>query len=637
MSSGFPGGSDFYNSAGIGRGSAAINNGQVRYRSQIGGIIRDGSSPMTIPRRTDMVAKRPLAELELQHHLHQQQQQQQQLGAVAFLRSVKQRSYHHASPISPLSPVDFSPPDASGSVASAAPPFTLSGRYGPPLMQQPRPQSLNPNNSNHHLQSNIPSCNPSPPGLPLTNCLPPNNNNNRSVTLDSEPESEKKMRNRLQELEKQLLDDMDDDEGDACSVITNSNSEWSETRNLITTTTSNQNQNQNQKPLSPSPTSSSSSTSSSSASCSSKQSLLDVAAAISEGKLDAATATLARLKQVSNTRGDPEQRLTAYMMSALQSRVNPTENPPPVAELGSNEHMIATQMLYENSPCFKLGFMAAHLAIVEATRDQPNNVHVLDFDIRQCSQYMTLIRALAMRPSGKPTTVKITTVIEPGNNHSEDGSRVVDRLKKLADPLGINLKFNVLSHRIADLDRKTLGCEANEALAVNFAFNLYRMPDESVSTENPRDKLLRLVKGLSPRVVTMVEQEMNANTAPFGARVAEACTYYGALFDSLDATVSRDGVERVRMEECLGRKAANTVACEGRERVERCEMFGKWRARMGMAGFESTPLSEKMTESLRAELNVLTRNNPGFTVKQEAGGICFGWMGRILTVTSAWR
>ncbi|XP_043696878.1 scarecrow-like protein 8 [Telopea speciosissima] len=634
MSSGYPGGADFYNSAGIGRGSAVINNDQVRYRSQLGGILLDGSSTAILPRQTDMVAKRPLSELEIQQQLQkQQQQQQQQLGAGAFLRSVKQRSYHYASPISPLSPVDFSPPDFSGAAALAAPSSTLSGRYGLPLLQQLRSHSINPNN---HHQSNIPSL----PGLSFSNCLPPNNN--RAVVLDSEPESEKKMRNQLQELEKQLLDDIDEDEGDAGSVITNNNSEWSETANLITTPI----QKQNQKPLSPSSTSSSSSSSSSSSltspySCSSKQSLLDAAAAISEGKMEATTATLARLKQVSNARGDPEQRLTAYMVSALQSRGNPAENPPPVAELCSNEHVNATQMLYEVSPCFKLGFMAANLAILEATSDQPNNVHVVDFDIGQGSQYMTLIHAFAERQSGKPIVVKITAVIEPGSsNYNEDGLglRVVgDRLKKLAERVGVNLKFNAVSRKMADLDREALESDADEALAVNFAFWLYRMPDESVSTENRRDQLLRVVKKLCPRVVTLVEQEMNANTAPFGARVAEASVYYGALFDSLDATMARDGAVRIRVEECLGRKAANTVACEGWERVERCEVFGKWRARMGMAGFEARSLSQQMSESLRSKLSEMTRNHPGFTIKQEGGGIVFGWMGRVLTVASAWR
>lgn len=211
--------------------------------------------------------------------------------------------------------------------------------------------------------------------------------------------------------------------------------------------------------------------------------------------------------------------------------------------------------------------------------------------------------------------------------------RVGDGLKSLAAKDGIRFDFNVLSLKITDLSREKLGVEEGEVLAVNLAFKLYKLPDESVTTENQRDELLRRVKALGPAVVTVVEQEMNGNTAPFPARVAEACGYYGALFDSLEATA---GIlsDRVRIEEGLGRRAANSVACEGRDRVERCEVFGKWRARMGMAGFALKPLGQSVADSLR---NSDTCGNPGFTVKEETGGICFGWMGRTLSVASAWR
>ncbi|KAF8379551.1 hypothetical protein HHK36_028991 [Tetracentron sinense] len=640
MSSGFPGGgANFYSSAGIGAGSAMINDFQGQYRSQLRGILSNPSSQM-VPGRSEMAGKRSLEEFE--------RQQQHQLGLEVLLRSVKQRNYHHTSPISPLSPGAFSPEIPTGFTAP-----TLSGRYGLPLLQKLRPHPTNP------IDAKSIHCNPSLSDLTFSSFVP-----NRVPIMESEPDSEKKMRNQLKELEKQLLDDLDEEEGEAVSVITNSewsenmqnlitpiqkplsaspeeegdavsiitNSEWSETmQNLITPI--------QKKPLSPSPTSSSSSSSSTSASPSySNHSLLDAATTISEGNMDAATATLSRLEKVSKARADPEQRLTAYVVSALRSRLNPTENHPPVTELCSKEHMIATQLLYEASPCFKLGFMVANLAILEATSDQPNNVHVVDFDMGEGSQYITLIYALAERQSGKPTTIKFTTVTDPSNGN-EDGLRIVgEGLKKLAERVGVGFKFNVVSGNICDLNRNSLGCEPNEALAVNFAFRLYKMPDESVSTENPRDELLRLVKSMAPRVVTLVEQEMNTNTAPFVARVAEACAYYGALFDSLDSTRDRFGGDRVRdrVEECLARKAANSVACEGRERVERCEVFGKWRARMGMAGFAPKQLGQRVSESMRARLSNAYPNNPGFIIKEEAGGICFGWKGRVLTVASAW-
>lgn len=597
MSSGYPG-SDFYSYAGI-RGGPGMNNSvRVQYRPQLGGILVDPSPSPVIPRHPAL-AKRPLTELEMM------QQQQQNL---LLLRSVKQRT-HLTSPISPLPPIDLSSvsPDISTTTTSSS---SSSVRLGvSPFQQCQQQQATNPN-----------SCNFSFSAVP-----------NRFYAPIIEPDSDKNMRNRLQELERQLLDD-DEEDCSAVSAVTTSG--WSETmQNLITP---------KHNPTSPTSSSSSSITTSTSPSppsaSSSKQLLFDSVTAISEGKTETAAGILARLKQVSNPHsGDAEQRLAAYMVGALLSRINPAEGGggQPIAELCSSEHMVATQMLFEASPCFKLGFMAANLAILEATRDQLK-IHIVDFDIGQGNQYITLIHALAGRQSVRPT-VKITAVTDPNSINcvnSSNGLQVVgDRLKKLAERVGVGLRFAVRCSRVPDLSRESICCDPDEALAVNFAFRLYKMADESVSTANPRDELLRVVKGMRPTVVTLVEQEMNANTAPFLARFGEAWAYYRALFESLDATLTRDRPERVRVEECLARKAANSVAREGRDRVERCEVLGKWRARMGMAGFEPRTLSVQIAESMRDRAKAF----PGFFVKEESGGIYFGWMGRILTAASSWR
>ena len=36
--------------------------------------------------------------------------------------------------------------------------------------------------------------------------------------------------------------------------------------------------------------------------------------------------------------------------------------------------------------------------------------------------------------------------------------------------------------------------------------------------------------------------------------------------------------------------------------MERCKVFGKWRARMGMVGFKLKPLSQNVSEKLKAKL-----------------------------------
>lgn len=591
MASGFSGGySDFSISGNM--NTRSVTDPQRPYMSNLAGIDSDVSSQV-FNRRPETTAKRSLA--EFQQHFQQQQQ------LALYLRNVKQRASYqqHASPISPLSPpMDFYGNSHSPDISS------LSSPYRIPIFQQLRQHQQQ---QQQHQQQQNSMIITAQSGGPVSNMEP-----------------EKNMMNRLQELEKALLDD-DEDQTDvvaATSAVTNS--EWSDTIQRLIGTDHNT--------VSPSPASSSSSCSSPSINCA-KQSLMEAATAISEGKFDIANEILTRVSKVSNTQGTSEERMMAYMCSALKTRLNQTENS---QDLYGKDHMVSTQMLYEVSPCFKLGFMAANLAILEAVPDDENNVklHVIDFDIGQAGQYVHLLHALAAKRTAiKSISLKITTFLD----HGADLKSVGDGLKVLASKVGVNLCFRVMNLKINEFNIESFGLEDDEILAVNFAFRLYKLPDESVSTENLRDELLRRVKNLSPKVVTLVEQEMNANTASFVARVNETCGYYGALFESLDATVPRNKVERVKIEEGLSRKMCNSVACEGRDRVERCEVLGKWRARMRMAGFEEKRLSQKLGESLRVKLNSGTRVNPGFTIKDEAGGISFGWMGRTLTVASAWR
>ena len=69
------------------------------------------------------------------------------------------------------------------------------------------------------------------------------------------------------------------------------------------------------------------------------------------------------------------------MIFALKSRVNPAKFPPPMAEIFSDEHSVATQSLYDVSPCFKLAFMVANLVILEAIEEEDWKLYVVDFDI----------------------------------------------------------------------------------------------------------------------------------------------------------------------------------------------------------------------------------------------------------------
>lgn len=453
----------------------------------------------------------------------------------------------------------------------------------------------------------------------------------------------------LQELEKQLLGD--DEEADAAgsgcgSGITSS--DWGDTIQRLNSVTAASSPSlplltvvNNTALLARSPTNSSSSTASSSASssppisaASSRQLLSEAAAAVADGNHTAAASLLSALKLSANPRGDAEQRLVAMMVAALSSRVGtgPSQH---LADLYSGEHRAACQLLQDVSPCFGLALHGANLAILDAVAGH-RAIHLVDFDV-SAAQHVALIKALADRRV-PATSLKVTVVADPTSPFTpamtQSLAATCERLKKLAQQAGIDFRFRAVSCRAPEIEASKLGCEPGEALAVNLAFTLSRVPDESVSPANPRDELLRRVRALGPRVVTLVEQELNTNTAPMAARFSDASAHYGAVLESLDATLGRDSADRTRAEAALASKVANAVGREGPDRVERCEVFGKWRSRFGMAGFRPVALGPGIADQ------VLARQGPvaaGFAVKAENGVLRLGWMGRVVTVASAWR
>ncbi|KAD5961226.1 hypothetical protein E3N88_12699 [Mikania micrantha] len=499
MASGFSGGyPDFFNvkSATAGRSTSTMNmssvNGsnysrQVNYRPPLAGIIQESLFPVA-GTRSDLIGKRSLVEF------------QQQQSSV-YSRNVKPRAYNQLS--------DFLVSPEVSSVSN----FSSSS----PVSQLIQPERFITGTGN------------------FTGVM--SNDQINRYTGRKQPqanqEMDRKMLNRLRELEKELLLDDEEEQNDAVSVVTGT--QLSETRlpNPV----------QAKKPvniISPSPTTSSSSSSaSSSAAVSPKQLISDAAEAISDGKSEMAMDLITRLNQFSGAHGTPEQRLGFYIAAALRSRLN-----------------------------------------ANSTAKE------------QCS---------------------------------------------LAAELYKKEHYKILDFKLSDISKQGLAVAAGEVLAVNLAFKLNKLPDESVTTENLRDEVLRRVKHLCPAVVTVAEQDLNTNTASFTARVNEVFGYYTSFVDSFDATIPRDNPERVKIEEGLSRRIMNTVACEGRDRVERCEVLGKWRARMRMAGFEQKPVSQATVDSLLLKVNSGTRGNPGFTVKEDSGGVSFGWLGRSLTIVSAWH
>lgn len=445
---------------------------------------------------------------------------------------------------------------------------------------------------------------------------------------------EDKVRLKLQELEKELLDDNNvannDDDIENLNHGMEIDMEWSETRNHSLPHNS---------PKESSSSDSILSSSISTATLSPKSLLFECAAAIQNGNFAEASHMINILRQRVSIQGEPSGRIAAYMVEALVARMATSgrglykalkcKEPP------SSERLSAMQVLFEVCPCYRFGFMAANGAILEACRDE-TTVHIIDFDVNQGSQYYTLLQTLAKTPAANRPHVRLTGVDDPESvQRPIGGLRIIgQRLEQLAEDLRLSFEFSAVASETALVSPLLLDCQPGEALVVNFAFQLHHMPDESVSTVNLRDQLLRMVKSLGPKLVTVVEQDVNTNTSPFLSRFCEAYDYYSAVFESLDATLARDSQDRMNVEkQCLARDIINVVACEGEERIERYEVAGKWRARMGMAGFRPLPISRNVHSEIR---DLIKQYSERYKVREEMGALHFGWEDKMLIVSSAW-
>ncbi|XP_009792736.1 scarecrow-like protein 13 [Nicotiana tabacum] len=370
-----------------------------------------------------------------------------------------------------------------------------------------------------------------------------------------------------------------------------------------------------------------------------KDLLLACAEAVAEADISTAEVLMNVLEQRVSVSGEPMQRLSAYMLEGLRARLlssgSTIYKKLKCNEPTSSDLLSYMQVLYHICPYYKFAYMSANVVIGEAMRNE-NTIHIIDFQIAQGSQWMFLLHDLARRPGGPPY-VRVTGVDDSQSAHARGGGLklVGERLAKVAESCGVSFEFHGAAMSGCRVELENLQVRHGEALAVNFPYMLHHMPDESVSTMNHRDRLLRLVKSLSPKIVTLVEQESNTNTAPFLPRFRETLDYYTAMFESTDAARSRDDKQRISAEEhCIARDVVNIIACEGADRVERHEPFGKWRSRLVMAGFTPISLSPSVGETIK---DMLKEYSPNYKLAESQEVLYLGWKNRALATSSAWR
>lgn len=370
-----------------------------------------------------------------------------------------------------------------------------------------------------------------------------------------------------------------------------------------------------------------------------KQVLVACGQALHDGDTSTVAGLMHVLEKMVSVSGEPIQRLGAYVLEGLRARLESSGSIIYKAlkceEPTSSELMSYMHILFRICPYWKFAYTTANVVIKEVM-EYEQKIHIIDFQIAQGTQWMFLIAALAKRPGGPPS-IRITGIDDSQSNRARGGglSIVGQKLAEFAESYNVPFEFHDTAMSGCEIQLEHLKVQSGEAIAVNFPYVLHHMPDESVSTWNHRDRLLRLVKSLSPKVVALVEQESNTNTSPFFSRYLETLDYYTAMFESIDAGCPRDDKQRINAEQhCVARDIVNMIACEGPERVERHELLGKWRSRFMMAGFSPYPLSSSVT---MAATDMLKEYNNNYRLEERDGALYLGWVNRAMATSSAWR
>lgn len=260
-----------------------------------------------------------------------------------------------------------------------------------------------------------------------------------------------------------------------------------------------------------------------------------------------------------------------------------------------------------------------------------DRVHIIDFDIQQGLQWPSLFQSLASR-TNPPSHVRITGVGESKQELIETG----ERLAGFAGALNLPFEFHSVVDRLEDVRLWMLHVKDRESVAINCVFQMHKMLHDS--TGGTLNDFLGLLTSTRAEIVVMAEQEAAHNEVSLSARFTNSLKYYSAIFDSIDSTLPFESQVRTKVEEMFAREIRSIIACEGRERLEWHETFGKWKQLMDQGRFRNVGISEK--ELLQGKILLRMYTSGDYRVeKRELEGdsaVTLSWLDQPLYTVSAW-
>ncbi|AUX24203.1 GRAS-like transcription factor [Sorangium cellulosum] len=364
--------------------------------------------------------------------------------------------------------------------------------------------------------------------------------------------------------------------------------------------------------------------------------LLAAGEAIEAGQGERARALIEGILRGVPEAGDASERISGVFGRALLARLDGDRSGDGnlyLRSAGPRDMLAAFQLLVHATPLIRFGYLSANAAILEAFQGE-EEIHLIDIGVGGGTQWPFLLHRLASRPGGPPR-VRLTGIDLPcrGPDPEQRLRWAGAYIGGWAERLGVPFEFHGIASAVERVDWSRIASRSTAPIAVNAAFALHHVPDASVHPIVNRDAILTQIRAISPRVLTLVEPDVEHNAQPFLPRLSEAIGHYYAVFQALDALLPPHIAARETIEQVFfGQEVMNVVVGEGAARVERHERRGAWQRRLRMNGFE--PLRIAPHEAL---VRGALRLKQGFDVRADEPALLLMRNGISLLATSAWQ
>ncbi|KAK4752455.1 hypothetical protein SAY87_021253 [Trapa incisa] len=387
--------------------------------------------------------------------------------------------------------------------------------------------------------------------------------------------------------------------------------------------------------------------------------LRECARAISDKDSSKSHQLLWMLNELASPYGDCEQKLASYFLQALFCKATDSGRRcyRTLASVAEKSHSFdaARRLILkfqEVSPWTTFGHVASNGAILEALESE-TKLHIIDISNTFCTQWPTLLEALATRNDETPR-LKLTVIMTATTAaRSSVMKEIGQRMEKFARLMGVPFEINVMGEpvRLGELTRERLGILDDEAVAVNCVGALRRVVVEE------RAAVIAAFRMLLPKVVTVVEEEadFSSPSGDFVKCFEECLRFYTVYFEMLEESFMSTSNERLMLEKECSRSIVRVLASDpagdhgdgdgdigGNSIIgwesERRERGSQWSERLRQ-GFSPVRYSDDVIDDVKA---LIKRYRTGWSlVLPQAGqlemGIHLAWKEEPVVWASAWK